>query len=225
MNDPIANAVSGEPGPAHDRDAAVVRLVAGMARSCTGVALVVLIATLCADAAAQNAESLVDPARFRGLAADHRAQRVGDIVTVLVLEATRARSRAATDAASGLELSAGFVSPSTDFDAALETSGSNTSGAETTRVGELRTQISTRVIDVEADGMLRIAGEQTLTVNGERQHIRLSGLVRPVDIDASNTVMSNRIAEADLELVGVGVVSESQRQSILYRLFKRLGLL
>lgn len=170
-------------------------------------------------------ESLIDPGQYRALAADHRAHRVGDIVTVLVLEATRARSQAATDASSDTELRAGFMSPSTEFNAALGTRGANANGAETTRIGELRTQISTRVIGVEADGTLRVSGEQTLTVNGERQHIRLTGLVRPVDIDASNTVLSNRIAQADLELVGVGVVSESQRQSLFYRVFKKLGLM
>jgi flagellar L-ring protein FlgH len=78
---------------------------------------------------------------------------------------------------------------------------------------------------VEPDGTLRIAGEQTLRVNGELQKIRVSGLVRPEDISAENTVWSHRIANADLELLGVGVVSESQRQSIFYRVFKWLRLM
>lgn len=179
----------------------------------------------CTAAGAQQRESLVDPTSYRGLAADHRAQHVGDIITVFVLEATRAKSQAATDASSDLQMNAGLSSPSTQFDATLGISGANSAGAQTTRVGELRTQISTQVVAVEPDGILHIAGEQTLTVNGERQRIRLSGLVRPADISADNTVWSNRIAQAELELVGVGTVSESQRQSIFYRVFKWLRLL
>lgn len=179
----------------------------------------------CTTAGAQQRESLVDPASYRGLAADHRAQRVGDVITVFVLEATRAKSQAATDASSDLQMNAGLSSPSTQYDATLGISGANSAGAQTTRVGELSTQISTQVVAVEPDGVLRIAGEQTLTVNGERQRIRLSGLVRPADISADNTVWSNRIAQADLELVGVGTVSESQRQSIFYRVFKWLRLM
>lgn len=170
-------------------------------------------------------ESLIDPGRYRALAADHRAYRVGDIVTIQVLEATRAKSQAATEAGSELDLGVGLSSPSTTYDATLGLNGGNASGAQTTRVGELRTQVSAQVMAIEANGNLRIEGEQSLIVNGERQKIRISGLVRPEDISAANTVWSNRIANADLELLGVGVVSESQRQSILYRVFKWLRLM
>lgn len=173
----------------------------------------------------QQRQSLVDTDNYRSLAADHRAQRVGDVITVYVLEATRARSQAGTDASSELQMSARLDSPSARYDASLGIGGANSAGAQTTRLGELRTQISTRVVAVEPDGLLHIAGEQTLTVNGERQRIRLSGVVRPADISPDNIVWSNRIAQADLVLVGVGTVSESQRQSVIYRMFKWLRLL
>lgn len=174
---------------------------------------------------AAEGESLIDPGRYRALAADHRAYRTGDVLTINVLETTRARSQAATEAGSEVDLGVGLNSPSTSYDANLGLNGGNSSGAQTTRVGELRTQISARVVEVDANGLLRISGEQSLMVNGERQQIRVTGLVRPEDIGADNIVWSNRIANADLELLGVGVVSESQRQSILYRVFKWLRLL
>lgn len=185
----------------------------------------VAVGLVAGSACAQSAESLVDTRVYRALAADHRAYRVGDVVTVFVLEATRAKSQAATDAASNLDMQVGLASPSTRYNASLGIGGSNSGGAQTTRVGELRTQISTQVVAVEANGTLRIEGEQTLTVNKEHQRIRLSGLVRPEDVAADNTVWSNRIANANLELIGTGSVSESQRQSLIYRLFKWLGLM
>ena len=184
-----------------------------------------LSAAASAPAFANERESLIDPNQYRGLAADHRAYRVGDIVTIYVLEATRAKSQAATEAGSDLNLDVGLSSPSTQYNANLGLSGNNASGAQTTRVGELRTQVSAQVTAVEINGSLRIAGEQSLIVNGERQKIRITGLIRPEDINADNTVWSNRIANADLELLGVGVVSESQRQSIFYRVLKWLRLL
>lgn len=187
-----------------------------------GMAACGVIACLASPALAQYRESLIDPTVYLGLAADHRAYRLGDVVTVFVLEDTEARSQAATDAASDLDMNVGLSSPSTQYNATLGIGGSNSGGAQTTRLGELRTQISVRVIAVEPDGRLRIAGEQTLQVNGERQQIRLSGVIRPEDISAENTVLSHRIADANLELLGVGVVSESQKQSIFYRLFKWL---
>ncbi|HDS1508855.1 flagellar basal body L-ring protein FlgH [Stenotrophomonas maltophilia] len=187
-------------------------------------AVATLLGALLATQAAQ-AQSLVEPERYRALAADHRAYRLGDVITVYVAEATRAKSQAATDASSRLDLGAGLRSPSTDFNADVGLSGSNSGGAQTTRVGELRTQVSVQVVALEPDGSLRIEGAQTLTVNGENQRIRLKGLVRPQDVSAQNTVWSNRIANAELELDGVGIVSESQRQSVIYRFFKWLRLM
>lgn len=174
---------------------------------------------------APSRESLIDVNGYRGLAADHRAHRIGDVITVYVIEATRAKSQAATDASSDLDMRAGLTSPSTDFDARLGLGGSNRAGAQTTRVGELRTQISAQVVGVTPDGSLQIQGLQTLKVNGEKQTIKVSGLVRPEDVGPDNTVLSHRIANADLELVGVGVVSSSQRQSLIYRMFKWLRLM
>jgi flagellar L-ring protein FlgH len=189
------------------------------------VATVITALLMSSPVIAQERQSLIDPSTYRGLSADQRAYRVGDLLTVYVLEATRAKSQAATDASSNLDMDAGLSSPSTNYQATLGLSGRNAGGAQTTRVGELRAQISAQVIEVAPSGLLRIEGIQSLVVNGERQKIRLKGFVRPEDIASDNTIVSTRIANADLELVGAGVVSESQRQSILYRLTKWLRLL
>lgn len=182
-------------------------------------------ASLQEGACAQDRESLIDVASYRSLVADHKGYRVGDVLTVYVQETTRAKSQAATDASSRLEMDAALRSISTDYGANLGIVGSNASGAQTTRLGELRTQLSVRVTAVEPNGDLRIEGGQQLVVNGERQRIYVTGLVRAEDISAENAVWSNRIANAHLELDGVGVVSASQRQSLLYRLFKWLRLI
>jgi flagellar L-ring protein FlgH len=199
-----------------------------MLRRTDGIAIGLMMALasgMPSDMRAQDRESLVDTALYRSLVADHRAYRVGDVLTIYVLEATRAKSQAATDANSRLDLEAGVRSPNVDYDAGLGIGGMNSAGAQTTRLGELRTQVSARVIAVESNGDLNIEGAQQLVVNGERQRIRITGLVRPEDISADNAVWSNRIANAHLELDGVGVVSESQRQSVLYRVFKWLRLM
>lgn len=191
--------------------------------------LLASVCLLCSAASAQAAEparqTLVDVENYRPLMADHRAFRAGDVLTVYVAEATRAKSQAATDASSQLALGAALTSPTTSYSAKAGISGTNAGGAQTTRSGELRTQISVQVVGVLPDGMLTVEGEQTLLVNRERQHIRLRGLVRSQDIAADNTVWSHRIANADIELDGVGDVSTSQRQSMIYRALKWLRLL
>ncbi|PWB29846.1 flagellar biosynthesis protein FlgH [Stenotrophomonas sp. SPM] len=175
--------------------------------------------------AAPARQTLVDVENYRPLMADHRAFRTGDVLTVYVAEATRAKSQAGTDASSQLALGASLSSPTADYAAKAGLSGSTAGGAQTTRSGELRTQISVQVVEARSDGSLAIEGAQTLLVNRERQHIRLRGVVRPQDIAADNTVWSHRIANAEIELDGVGDVSASQRQSLIYRTLKWLRLL
>lgn len=184
-----------------------------------------LMLGLMSVAHAQQRESLIDPDRYRGLAADHRAYRPGDLLTVYVLEVSRARSQAGIDANSNLDLGVNLKSPSTNYNATLAAKGGHTGNAQTVRAGEIRAQISAQVTDVDPDGRMNIVGEQTLLINGERQRIRLRGIVRPEDIAADNTVLSHRIANAQIELVGVGVVSEGARQSVVYRAMKWLRIL
>jgi flagellar L-ring protein precursor FlgH len=178
-----------------------------------------------ANAFAASGQSLIDTNSFRGPAADQRAYRVGDVLTVLVLETTKARSQAATDSDRSTGFTAGLTTPSVNYDAQLGIDGKTKGGAETSRIGELRAQITVRVIDVEDNGLMRVSGEQSLVVNGEEQRISLKGLVRPEDISAANTVWSSRIADAEVSLAGKGVVSESQKRSLVSHLFHWLGLL
>jgi len=170
-------------------------------------------------------QSMIDADTYRGIAADRRAYRTGDLLTVNVLEVARARSGAATDASSDIRLSATASAKNYQAQAQGAMSASNSGGAETSRVGELRTQLSVRVAEVLPDGTLAVEGAQSLVINGEDQRIVLSGLVRPDDIQSDNSVWSHRLANARVEFSGSGVVSSSQRQSVVYRVLKWLRLL
>jgi flagellar L-ring protein precursor FlgH len=194
-------------------------------RTRTSHAVVALIVCLGLHGAVAAQESLIDPSGYRGIAADQRAHRVGDILTVKVLEAARARSGASTDASSDVRVRAAATTNGFQGDAMAALSAGNAGAAETSRVGELRTQLSVQVLAVGPDGTLTVEGAQSLVINGEDQRIMLSGLVRPGDIAADNSVWSHRIANARVEFSGSGVVSESQRQSIVYRALKWLRLM
>ena len=170
-------------------------------------------------------ESLIDTAGYRGIAADRRAYRVGDLLTVNVLEAARARSGASTDANSEVGLSASAQTSGYRGNAVGSLTAGASGGAETSRVGELRTQLSVIILEVLPDGTMAVEGAQSLIINGEDQRITLSGLVRPDDIHADNSLWSHRLANAKVEFSGTGVVSQSQRQSIVYRALKWLRLL
>jgi len=151
----------------------------------------------------------------RSLFADPKAARAGDAVMVLVVETSSASNDASTtsDRESNLSLNAsGKVSTSNIPEVSLGVGTGNSfkgAGATSTR-GSIRAKISARVDSVLANGDLMITGHRTIIVNGEEQRITLSGIVRPPDILADNSVYSYNIAEARIAFEGNGVVSSAQ---------------
>lgn len=172
-----------------------------------------------------SAGSMIDPDSYHGLAADRRAHQVGDTLTVLVTETARATASANTDASGGVQLGANAQYHNTAHNYGLGLNGEDAGQGNTTRAGSLQAQLAVRVVAVEVDGMLRIHGEQSVEINGEKQQFALSGLVRPEDISPNNTIFSNRISEADIHYTGKGDISTAQRHSILYRITRWLGLI
>lgn len=170
------------------------------------------------------AQSLIDPVTFRGPASDQVAYREGDVLLVNVLENTVARSTAKLDSGRSTGFSASANFPSYTESASANLSGSAKGGAETSRSGEVRAQITVRVVEITPSGLLRVEGAQSVVINNEKQNIKLSGLIRPGDISSMNTVWSNRIVDADVVLSGIGSVSDTQQRSIIMRILNWLGL-
>jgi len=88
----------------------------------------------------------------------------------------------------------------------------------TNREDTLTGTISAIVTDVLPNGDLRIEGRREVTVNSEKQIMTLSGVVRRVDVDTKNQVLSSAIADAKIEYSGLGVVDEVQRPGWLVRI-------
>jgi flagellar L-ring protein precursor FlgH len=73
------------------------------------------------------------------------------------------------------------------------------------------------VTKVLPNGNLFIEGHRVILVNAEEQHFYISGVVRPIDIDQENSVKSAMVADAEIEFVGRGVLTDNQRQGWLSR--------
>lgn len=172
-----------------------------------------------------NAENLYEESSFQALVSDRKAFRVGDSLTVIVVEAAKAVSRAGTGSESSTDIAAG----SKDND--LIQSGSFSLGAQsggdavTSRHGFLSAQLAVTVTALNSNGQLEVAGEQTIVINGEQQKIMISGNVRKSDISKDNTIASNRLTNAHIEFSGDGVVGKAQDTSIFYKVFQWLGLI
>ena len=76
--------------------------------------------------------------------------------------------------------------------------------------GSVRARISARVDSVLANGNMMITGNRTIIINGEEQIITISGIVRPSDIQADNSVYSYNISDARIAFEGGGIVARAQ---------------
>jgi flagellar L-ring protein FlgH len=184
--------------------------------------IVVALAGLASHAAA---ESLYREDTFRSMVADNKARKVGDAITVLVFENSSATSGADTTAGRSAGLGIDWSdSLHRGRVANLATRNEFDGRGTTQRVGRLLAQIAVTVIAVEPNGELRIAGEQLLEINREKQQIKLEGRVRAQDVSDANTVMSTRIAEARISYVGDGDVASRARPSWWHNLLTWIGL-
>lgn len=154
-----------------------------------------------------------------------KAKRVGDIVTVKIVESSSASNQATTKTDRESSFSAGIENffnlekdfPSTDpfFNPFSSVKGNLESDFEgsgsTQRSGKLTAYITTRVTEVLPNGNLRIAGSREVTVNNDKQLIKLSGIIRPRDIAPNNEIFSTYISEAKIEYSGSGIIDNRQR--------------
>ena len=74
------------------------------------------------------------------------------------------------------------------------------------------------VIDVLPNGNMVVEGVRLVRFSGETQYASLRGIVRPVDVQKDNTVLSTNIADAQVEFVSEGSLTEAQKKGWLLRL-------
>jgi flagellar L-ring protein precursor FlgH len=171
------------------------------------------------------AEDLYSRESFDALVADHRALRVGDNLTVVVTEITSSTTDARTTADKDGSVSGSASLHQRQQQAAFNLNETFNGGGTIERSGKLLARLTVVVQSVESDGNLRVKGEQSIIVNGDKQKLFVEGRVRQQDIAADNTVMSSRLSEARISYTGNGVLSEKQRQGLLTRILSWLRIL
>ncbi|MEM1051297.1 MAG: flagellar basal body L-ring protein FlgH [Pseudomonadota bacterium] len=170
------------------------------------------------------AEQLYDRDNWANMAADTRAGEVGDIVTVVIFESASATNRVGTrsgkDTSLDGSLGVGGINETLSFGI-----GSGYRGiGETERSDRFAASMAAQIIEVLPNGDFIIEGAQNMLVNGERRDIEVRGQVRPIDISADNTVISSRLANAEINYDGEGFATRSAKPGLLNRIFSFLGL-
>jgi len=161
-----------------------------------------------------------------------KARKVGDIVSIRIVESSKAYNDANTKTARGSSISGKigsffnmekkhpaddpFFNPFSKVEASLK---SDFDGSGTTkRSGNLTAKITARVMRVLPNGNLVIAGSREVAVNNESQIITLSGIIRPRDISPDNVILSTYIADARISYSGSGIVNDRQRPGWMARI-------
>ncbi len=92
----------------------------------------------------------------------------------------------------------------------------------TTRNGNVSFMITARIEDILPNGNLIITAHKNMRVNDEDNEMVLTGIVRQNDVTADNTVMSNKIADMRIDVLGTGPVSAKATGGIMTRIFNFL---
>jgi len=160
----------------------------------------------------------------RSLFSDQKANRIGDAVTILVVESSSASndSKTETSRASDISLASSGKSGSStllDVGASIGTGNAFKGAGSTESKGSVRAKISARVDSLFANGDLWISGNRTISINGEDQIVNISGVVRPSDIQADNSVYSFSISDAVIVFKGKGMTNDNQGPGWITKLF------
>lgn len=170
------------------------------------------------------------------LVTDHRAGRVGDIITVLIVETSSVSQKANSSRSRQSDINMEVTNwtqpkfyhglrsnvnsttkgnmPIYGMDGATKFSGGGTySGAY-----NIQTQITTKIIEVLPNKNLVIEGISEVQVNAEKNSVAVSGIIRPQDISPENTVLSTQVADAKVRLLGKGPIQNKTKAGVFEKI-------
>jgi flagellar L-ring protein precursor FlgH len=164
-------------------------------------------------------ESLFDETTYQPLTRDHRARNVGQLLTVLIYETASSTTSAGSDTNNSLDVGINAGYDDDVHDATLGVDNDSSRGGTINRSGRLMASVSVTIETILDNGEMLVKGEQSIEFNNENQYIHLQGRVRPEDISADNTVLSTRLADAEIRYVGEGLLGRSQEPGFLTKFF------
>lgn len=151
----------------------------------------------------------------------NRAARVGDIVTIVLIE--RTQTSKSTSGATKRDGSIGLTLPAwTGIDSAdLNASGgaSFKGSGDASQASSIRADLTVTIAEVRPNGTALVRGEKVMELSQGEEWVQLSGIIRLADIDQDNRVPSIRVADARISYSGAGSVQRASREGWLSRFF------
>jgi len=168
-----------------------------------------------------------------GLSSDLRARHVNDLITIRVIENVSGAGVADSNldkkstATIGVGSLFGLESqlPSSINPQNLATIGTNTNfegGGSTSRTGSLTAVLTARVAEVLPNGNLLVQGVREIEINGDRQMLVLTGVVRPSDINSGNVIPSTAVGQMRIRYFGRGLMQDNLSPGWLIKILNKI---
>lgn len=169
---------------------------------------------------AQNNGAIYQAGYDMRLFEDHAARRVGDILTITLKEATTSKKKA--DASESKTSNVSVTAPTLfgmaasavlghDLETQFNASRTFQGQGDAQQSNSLTGSISVTVVELLPNGNLKVRGEKRVTLNDGDEYVRVSGIVRPIDIDSGNTLPSSKLADATIMYTGEGGVHDPSK--------------
>ena len=192
--------------------------------------LLAVLALLALAPIAENADSLYQaapppaaPGHSLSLMSDHRAGQIGDLVYVQ-FDITNSNSEV-NNYSSSKQAALSGGNGSGIFNLPLVRLNNSVSGQSTTATAQTATgsnaftaTMMATVSGVLPSGALQITGDQSMTVNGQLQTLHITGMIRPQDIDSTDTVLASRVANVQATFKG----NDQKNKGLLARIISWL---
>lgn len=157
-----------------------------------------------------------------------RASRVGDPVTILLVESTTASK--SVNSKSSKAGGASITPPTSGLLSLLNPNALKASSQSTfsgqgsaAQTSALSASLSVTIAEIRPNGTALIRGEKKMLISQGDEWIHFSGIVRLSDIDQDNEILSSRVADARMEYTGKGALQRASTQGWLGRFFNILS--
>ena len=163
--------------------------------------------------------------------ADRKAAMTGDILTIVVSESVAATNSQTTKSSRDSSIAdavQSFLYPGLGThkgalpSLAVTGKAAYSGGGDVSNNQSLVARAAVLVTDVLPNGNLVIEGVRVVTFSGETQYVVLHGLVRADDISSANTILSTNIADARVEFVDQGTLSDAAKRGWLTKIYEKL---
>jgi len=163
-----------------------------------------------------------------GLFENPTARNVGDVVTVVLEEATTAQKSSQTDTSKttkdslaaptilGLPVT---IHGTPVLSGSLNNANSFSGAGDSKQSDSLAGDISVTVVKRLPNGNLVIEGEKEIDLNQGSEFVRLEGVIRPIDVAPDNTIPSTEVADARIAYGQHGAINDANAPGLLSRFF------